>query len=100
MPDVPVIPIGQWGAQEFLDLYHRHFRPWPRKQVTLSVGPPVDLSRYRGLEASSANLAAITDTIMHGVADQLAEIRKLPPPTQFYDPDGAQVDGQPRAGGR
>jgi 1-acyl-sn-glycerol-3-phosphate acyltransferase len=89
MPEVPVIPIGQWGAHEFLDVYHRRFRPWPRKGITMSVGAPVDLTHFRGLDASADNLAAITDTIMHAVAVQLGEIRAQAPPADFFTPPNA-----------
>jgi 1-acyl-sn-glycerol-3-phosphate acyltransferase len=103
LPDVPVIPIGQWGAQDFLDVYHRRFRPWPRKRVTMSVGLPVDLTRFRGRPASSDNLAAITDAIMHAVATELGSIRHLTPPEQFFPAPRAAappVDDSPRSGRR
>ena len=29
VPEAPVIPVGQWGAQNFLDFYRRRFRPLP-----------------------------------------------------------------------
>ena len=88
-PDVPVIPVGQWGAQEFLDAYARRFRPIPRKFVQLSVGEAVELSRWAGSEPTPETLHAMTEEIMRAVRDQVASLRPEPPPDEFYPrPDG------------
>jgi 1-acyl-sn-glycerol-3-phosphate acyltransferase len=83
-PDVPVIPVGQWGAQRFLDFYAKKLRPLPRKTVTVSVGPPVDLTMFAGASSSTEVLHRMTDTIMRAVRDQVADIRGEAPPTEFY----------------
>lgn len=102
-PDVPVIPVGQWGVQEFLDFYARRFRPFPRKTVTVSVGEPLDLKAFRDRAAAADAAAAtgdpgdaaaaaargqllheLTDTIMRAVRDKVAEIREEQPPPEFY----------------
>ncbi len=41
----PVIPIAQWGPQNLLGQYKKVLKPFPRKQVTVVAGPPVDLER-------------------------------------------------------
>ena len=46
-PDVPVIPVAQWGVQESIDLYAKKVRLFPRPRHVLSVGEPVDLSAFR-----------------------------------------------------
>ena len=43
-PDVPVVPVVQWGVQDAIDLYHKRVRPFPRVEHRLSVGSPLDLS--------------------------------------------------------
>ncbi len=83
-PGTPVIPVGQWGAQHFLDLYHRKFRPLPRKRVTVSAGAPVDLSEFMGQEPTAAVLHAMTDRIMGAVRDEVAAIRGERAPERFY----------------
>ncbi|UQX89958.1 1-acyl-sn-glycerol-3-phosphate acyltransferase [Jatrophihabitans telluris] len=83
-PDVPVIPVGQWGSQEFLDFYARRFRPLPRKTVTVAVGAPLDLSRYRGRPPTAALLHEMTDEIMGAVTAQVAVIRGQNPPAVAY----------------
>ena len=41
----PVIPVGQWGAQELLAPYAKKPNLFPRKRITMKVGDPVDLER-------------------------------------------------------
>lgn len=83
-PNVPVIPVGQWGSQNFLDVYHRRFRPWPRTEVSVAVGEPVDLSDFTGQPPTSQVLHEMTDRIMAAVRAQVAELRGLPAPAGFY----------------
>jgi 1-acyl-sn-glycerol-3-phosphate acyltransferase len=83
-PGVPVVPVGQWGAQNFLDFYARKFRPLPRKAVALSVGEPVDLREFAGSSPTAEVLRAMTDKVMAAVREQVAEIRGEVPPADFY----------------
>jgi 1-acyl-sn-glycerol-3-phosphate acyltransferase len=88
-PDTPVIPIGQWGAQQ------RKFSPLRlvRRPISYaSVGKPVDLERYRGAEPTAAVLREITDTIMGAIRDEVAALRGQTPPAEFYRPNHKQVD--------
>src|SRR5262249_46628971 len=62
-PDTPVIPVGQWGAQQ----RHGKGKRFERRTSSATVGKPVDLSRFRGAEPASANLREITDTIMTAI---------------------------------
>jgi 1-acyl-sn-glycerol-3-phosphate acyltransferase len=79
-PDVPVLPVAQWGTQFLLDTRRRRFRPFPRKTATASVGPAVDLSAYRGAEPTAELLRRMTDEIMRAVTVELAELRGEPVP--------------------
>lgn len=86
-PDIPVIPIGQWGA-------HRR-RRWhipTRRLATASIGQPLDLRQFRGAEPTTQTLREITDTIMSAVRDQVAELRGEPAPAEFYRPSRRYVD--------
>src|SRR4051812_1132167 len=51
-PDIPVVPVGQWGAQHRRDGEPAP-RPRRRRVAQASVGTPLDLSRYRGAEADA-----------------------------------------------
>jgi 1-acyl-sn-glycerol-3-phosphate acyltransferase len=83
-PGVPVVPVGQWGAQHFLDFYARRFRPLPRKRITIRAGEPVDLSDFAGSAPDSAVLHQMTDRIMVSIRDLVAETRGEQPPAEFY----------------
>jgi 1-acyl-sn-glycerol-3-phosphate acyltransferase len=74
-PDVPVIPVAQWGVQDSIDLYRRRVRLVPRPRHTLSIGEPVDLSVYRDKEATGAVLREVTAVLMHRLRDDVAELR-------------------------
>jgi 1-acyl-sn-glycerol-3-phosphate acyltransferase len=89
-PDVPVVPIGQWGAH-----HRRHLSPWARfgRRTSLaSVGHPLDLSRYRGKEPSAEVLREITDVIMDAVRAEVADLRDEPAPAEFFVPTRRHVD--------
>jgi 1-acyl-sn-glycerol-3-phosphate acyltransferase len=73
-PDVPVLPIGQWGAQATLGRGGR-FRPLPRKSHQASIGQPLDLSSYRGQEPTPDLLRKLTDEIMAAVTTEVERLR-------------------------
>jgi 1-acyl-sn-glycerol-3-phosphate acyltransferase len=80
-PDVPVIPVAQWGVQEKIDLYRGRVRLFPRPRHMLSVGEPLDLSEFYARPPDGANLRAVTDVIMRRLRADVAELRGLPAPT-------------------
>jgi 1-acyl-sn-glycerol-3-phosphate acyltransferase len=88
-PDTPVVPIGQWGAQQRAFTWRRLLR---RPLTEVSVGEPLDLGRYRGVEATSAVVHEITDTIMRAVRDEVAVLRGEPAPAEFFTPPRKFVD--------
>ncbi len=81
-PEVPVIPVAQWGVQARIDLYRRYIRLFPRPRHELSVGEPIDLSAFHGDGApSGATLRAASDVIVKRLRHDVAELRGLPEPT-------------------
>lgn len=102
VPDVPVIPVGQWGAQFTLDSGRRRFRPFPRQNALACVGDPVDLRRFYVGEPTVHVLRDMTTAIMSAVRAEVAELRGQPAPTEFYRPSSRNDDGnelsQPRDG--
>lgn len=81
LPDIPVIPVGQWGARDSVDVYGRRFRPRPRRHVVYTVGEPIDLSRFTsgGPGASGAcrtdAARAATDHIMGAIRSLVEQSR-------------------------
>lgn len=80
-PDVPVVPLAQWGVQDQIDLYHKKVRLIPRPRHVLAVGDPIDLSEFRGRPLDAATLHAATDVIMKRLRADVAELRGVPAPT-------------------
>ncbi|WP_435173637.1 lysophospholipid acyltransferase family protein [Actinacidiphila sp. bgisy145] len=93
----PVIPIAQWGGNEFLPPYAKKPSFWPRKTHRVLVGPPVDLSAWHGKEPTAEVLREVTGAIMTDVKHLLAELRGIPAPDGLYDPRKAAKDAE-RAG--
>ncbi|MEU9133968.1 lysophospholipid acyltransferase family protein [Kitasatospora sp. NPDC048540] len=89
MTGAPVIPVAHWGAHEIVPPYGRggksKFNLFPRHQVTVAAGPPVDLSRYQGKELTAQVLREATEDIMTAITEVLAGIRGEQPPAVRYD---------------
>jgi len=81
VPDVPVIPIAQWGVQHSVDLYAKKIRLIPRPRHVLSVGEPIDLAEFRAEQPTHRVLARMTDVIMRRLRDDVAQLRGEPAPT-------------------
>ena len=87
-PDIPVVPVGQWGAHPGRGISHLV----TRRVSSANVGEPLDLSRFRGKEPSGRVLREITDEIMSAIRDEVAALRGETPPTEFYRAPGKSVD--------
>lgn len=87
-PDIPVVPVGQWGAHPGPGISHLA----TRRVSAANVGEPVDLSRFRGQEPSARVLREITDEIMSAIRTEVAALRGEAAPTEFYKPPNKRVD--------
>ncbi len=83
---VPVVPVVHWGTQRVYDHYGKRLRPWPRTDVIVRAGAPVDLSDFRQRPVDQPLLREATDRVMGGVRDLLAEVRREQAPAGFFDP--------------
>ncbi|ROR92187.1 lysophospholipid acyltransferase family protein [Nocardioides aurantiacus] len=93
----PVVPIGQWGAQEVLPAYTARPHVLPRRTTHYKVGDPVDLQDLAGRELTPEVLAEATDRIMAAITVLVADLRGEPAPAVRFDPSttGARVIGNP-----
>lgn len=93
-----VVPVAQWGPHELLAPYAKVPRPWPRKTMRVSAGPPVDLADLRGQPITSARLQEATNRILDAITAELAKLRGEPAPATRFDPRRAGVPptGNPR----
>jgi 1-acyl-sn-glycerol-3-phosphate acyltransferase len=90
----PVVPIGQWGAQELMYGQQIHFpKLLPRKTLRMLVGDPVDLDDLREQPVTAATLDAATDRIMDAITTLVAELRQQrPPEVRFVPPSPSAPD--------
>jgi 1-acyl-sn-glycerol-3-phosphate acyltransferase len=90
----PVVPIGQWGAQELMPGLKPSFpRFFPRKTLRVAAGDPVRLDDLREKPVTVVTLDLATTRIMDAVAVLVAELRAVPPPAHRYDPDSEKTTG-------
>lgn len=81
----PVLPVGQWGAQEILAPYTRRPHLWPRHRVAMRVGDPVDLDDLRGRPLTVEVVNEATERIMAAVTAQVEILRGASAPPERYD---------------
>ena len=100
----PVIPIGQWGAQEILAPYTLKPHLFPRRTARYKVGDPVDLDDLyeqvqQGRPLTNELLHEATDRIMDAITALVAELRGETPPAERFDPRtvGVTEIGNPNA---
>lgn len=94
--DFPVVPMARWGTQNVYRSYggSGRFKPLPRKDIHILIGPPVDLSAYRGQPADLRAIRDVSYLIMGAVRDLLGEVRNSEPPEAFFDPKKADRAGK------
>ena len=92
----PVIPVGQWGAQELLYGDQLGFpKILPRKTLRLVVGDPIPLDDLRQLPLTAAILDEATTRMMDALAALVADLRGGEPPAQRYNPRAQPTEGPP-----
>ena len=86
----PILPMGQWGAQEILDSFGGGFHPFPRKDVRVLIGETFTLDEY-GQDASDRQVVrAATAEIMRRITVLVEQLRGERAPRPFdmhYDAD-------------
>jgi 1-acyl-sn-glycerol-3-phosphate acyltransferase len=78
----PVIPIGQWGAQEILAPYTVRPHVFPRRNA----------SEWSGQSITNEVLHAATDKIMDAIAKLVGDLRNEPVPVRRFDPRAAGIN--------
>lgn len=89
----PVIPVGQWGAQDVLAPYATRPHLFPRRTVTLKAGDPVDLADLVPQDSSPipAAVQQATGRIMASITELVAELRGQEAPAERFNPRTAGV---------
>jgi 1-acyl-sn-glycerol-3-phosphate acyltransferase len=95
--DIPLVPAAHWGVQQILPRYGGRLRFFPRKNVEMLVGPPVDLAPWAGRTDAEA-LTEATKALMNEIARLVGELRGEIPPGDRWDPaaHGQSEYGKPQ----
>jgi 1-acyl-sn-glycerol-3-phosphate acyltransferase len=87
----PVIPVGQWGAQDLLPAYSLRPSVFPRHTTRYKAGDPVDLGEFAGQPLTNEILHAATDKIMAAITELVEDLRGEQAPAQRFDPRASGV---------
>ncbi|WP_351223468.1 lysophospholipid acyltransferase family protein [Streptomyces sp. NPDC002133] len=95
----PVIPVAQWGANLAMPPYAKEdkLRLFPRKTLIVQAGPPVDLSRFYGLEPTPDVLREATEVIMAAITSLLEDVRGEKAPAEPHDHHRARAEQRQKA---
>ena len=93
--NTPVIPVAQWGAQILMPTYSKKIKLFPRTQITIVAGKPVDLSPWYGKGEDQQALIEATAKIMEEITTLLEGIRGEKRPEVIFDPHTSDL---PRIG--
>lgn len=86
----PILPMGQWGAQDIIDSFGGGFHPFPRKDVRILIGKTFDLTAYGSDTTDYDAVRAATAEIMRTITGLVEQLRgeKAPRPYDMkYDGD-------------
>lgn len=87
---IPLIPVAHWGTQSIMPRYGKKIHPFPRKTIMVSVGEPLDLTKYLSGSIDQKSVNAATADLMHAITALLAELRGETPPKELWDPNKHQ----------
>jgi 1-acyl-sn-glycerol-3-phosphate acyltransferase len=93
--NTPVIPVAQWGSQILMPTYSKKIKLFPRTQITIVAGKPVDLSPWYGKGEDQQALIEATAKIMEEITTLLEGIRGEKRPEVIFDPHTSDL---PRIG--
>ena len=93
--NTPVIPVAQWGSQIMMPTYSKKLKLFPRTQITMVAGKPVDLSLWYGKGEDPQALIEATAKIMLEITILLEQIRGEKRPEVIFDPHTSDL---PRTG--
>lgn len=89
--DFPVIPVVHWGTQAVYTSYQPGWKakPFPRKDVHVVAGDPIDLSPWRGKPIDARAIRDVSYLIMNTIKEMMADLRGEPAPAGLFDPKKA-----------
>jgi 1-acyl-sn-glycerol-3-phosphate acyltransferase len=83
---VEIIPTAIWGAQEVLPRYSKRLSLFPRKNIRVLIGEPINLTKWMDAPRTQATFAAATNEVMQAITALVADLREETPPEERWDP--------------
>ncbi|SOD70507.1 1-acyl-sn-glycerol-3-phosphate acyltransferase [Jatrophihabitans sp. GAS493] len=90
-PDVPVVPISQWGAQP-----RRAGERRRRRTVVVDIGEPLNMARWRAATADAETLERIGIEVMSAVSKGVGRLRNETPPAKPFRPVSKSSTNSPQ----
>ncbi|MDR1825124.1 MAG: 1-acyl-sn-glycerol-3-phosphate acyltransferase [Bifidobacteriaceae bacterium] len=81
----PLVPVAQWGPQRILGRHRKLPHLWPRTQVTMQIGPPLDLTDLSVRPDRGAAAKEGTIRLMAAITELVAGLRGEAAPARPYD---------------
>lgn len=91
----PIIPCASWGPEKVLPPYSKKLRLFPRTKVSILMGEPISLEKWRGKENDPIAIEEAADLIMDEITKLLEILRGEKAPAERFDPKKSDL---PRIG--
>ena len=92
---VPVYPCASWGPEKVIPPYGKKIKLFPRTKVSVIMGDPVNLSKWRGKGGDPTAVEEASEAIMDEITRLLEIIRGESAPAVRFDPKKSNL---PRTG--
>ncbi|WP_245982132.1 lysophospholipid acyltransferase family protein [Mycetocola tolaasinivorans] len=84
--NLPVYPMAHWGTQEVMPRYGKKISLFPRKNIKIVIGDPVNLDEFLGKHQDSTVLHGATEQVMVAITSLLETLREEEAPAERWDP--------------
>jgi 1-acyl-sn-glycerol-3-phosphate acyltransferase len=91
----PIYPCASWGPEKVLPPYSKKLRMFPRTKISILMGDPVDLSKWKGRADDQEAIEEAADLIMDRITELLETLRGEKAPAVRFDPKKSDL---PRIG--
>ena len=91
----PVIACASWGPQRVLPPYSKKFRFFARTKISILMGEPLNLDKWKGKENDAEAIEQVADFIMDEITKLLEVLRGEKAPAERFDPKKSNL---PRIG--
>jgi 1-acyl-sn-glycerol-3-phosphate acyltransferase len=91
----PIYPCASWGPEKVLPPYSKKLRLFPRTKVSVLMGDPLDLSKWKGRAEDPQAIEEAADFIMDRITELLETLRGEKAPAIRFDPKKSDL---PRIG--